>query len=122
LPTPEERARQNIDRMLAMAGWNVQDMGEFDLSATRGVAIREFPLKSGFADYMLFVDGHAAGVVEAKKEGTSLSGTHACALPGAAASQSAVSNPQPVLFPSVDTALVRASPTHDSSPVAVTKL
>jgi type I restriction enzyme R subunit len=74
LPTPEGRARQNIDRMLAMASWVVQDMEEFDLSAARGVAIREFPLESGVADYMLFVDRQAVGVIEAKKEGTTLGG------------------------------------------------
>ncbi len=45
-----------------------------DFTASRGVAIREFPLKAGFADYMLFVDRQAVGVVEAKKVGTSLSG------------------------------------------------
>src|SRR5690606_22269619 len=40
------------------------------------VAIREFPLKSGhgFADYLLYVDGQAAGVIEAKKQGVTLSG------------------------------------------------
>lgn len=72
--TPEQRARHGIDRMLASAGWSVQDMSAFDLSAGRGVAIREFSLASGFADYMLFVDGRAVGVVEAKKAGTPLSG------------------------------------------------
>ena len=42
----------------------------------RGVAIREFSLGHGFgeADYLLFVDGQAAGVIEAKKEGTALVG------------------------------------------------
>jgi type I restriction enzyme, R subunit len=34
-------------------------------------------LKAGFADYMLFVDRQAVGVVEAKKEGTPLSGVAA---------------------------------------------
>ncbi len=72
--TPEERARRNIDRMLQDAGWSVQDRDGFDLTASKGVAIREFALKAGFADYMLFVDGEALGVVEAKKEGTTLSG------------------------------------------------
>jgi type I restriction enzyme R subunit len=60
--------------MLAAAGWTVQGMDEFDLTAAQGVAIREFPLSTGFADYMLFVDCAAVGVVEAKKEGTTLSG------------------------------------------------
>jgi type I restriction enzyme S subunit len=47
-----------------------------NLSACRGVAIREFPLKSGygFADYLLYVDGAPAGVIEAKKEGETLTG------------------------------------------------
>jgi hypothetical protein len=41
-----------------------------------GVAIREFPLEAGhgFADYLLYVDGRAAGVIEAKKQGATLSG------------------------------------------------
>jgi type I site-specific restriction endonuclease len=41
-----------------------------------GIAIREFPMKPGFgeADYLLYVDGQALGVVEAKKEGSTLTG------------------------------------------------
>lgn len=72
--TPEQRARHNIDRMLELAGWSVQDKNDLNFKASRGVAVREFPLKAGFADYMLFVDRQAVGIVEAKKEGTSLSG------------------------------------------------
>ena len=74
--TPEARARVEIDRMLAAAGWAVQDASRANLSAARGVAIREFVLRSphGRADYLLFVDGAAAGVVEAKKEGQTLTG------------------------------------------------
>jgi type I restriction enzyme, R subunit len=60
--------------MLELAGWSVQDMKGLDFTASRGIAIREFPLKAGYADYMLFVDRQAVGVVEAKKAGTSLSG------------------------------------------------
>ena len=74
--TPEQLARHNIDRMLALAGWSVQDMKVLDFTASRGVALREFPLESGFADYMLFVDRQAVGIVEAKKEGTTLSQHH----------------------------------------------
>jgi type I restriction enzyme, R subunit len=51
---PEEYARQKIDGLLEQAGWKVQDYKQLDLSACLGVAIREFPLKSGFADYLLF--------------------------------------------------------------------
>lgn len=71
---PEEKARQQIDRQLAAAGWVVQDLRELNLGASPGVAIREFPLKSGEADYLLFMDRKAVGVVEAKPEGTTLSG------------------------------------------------
>ncbi len=73
---PEEAARKQIDAMLEAAGWAVQDVGTVDLTAARGVAIREFPLAHGygFADYLLYVDGKAAGVIEAKKEGTPLTG------------------------------------------------
>lgn len=73
---PEQRARRNIDRMLAAAGWIVQDRSDSNIEAGRGVAIREFPLKSGsgFADYLLYVDAAAAGVIEAKREGLALTG------------------------------------------------
>jgi type I restriction enzyme R subunit len=74
--TPEQLARRTIDDLLSAAGWQVQDRKQADIFAARGVAIREFPLKSGFgfADYMLYIDGAAAGVVEAKKEGITLTG------------------------------------------------
>jgi type I restriction enzyme R subunit len=72
--TPEQRARQRIDQLLHECGWLVQDGPEMDISAGLGVAVREFPLKSGFADYLLYVDGRAAGVIEAKPEGHTLTG------------------------------------------------
>jgi type I restriction enzyme R subunit len=54
----------------------VQDVSATNIHAGRGVAIREFPLVSGhgFADYLLYVDGKAAGVIEAKKVGATLTG------------------------------------------------
>ncbi len=72
--TPEQKARQKIDRMLEQSGWIVQDPAEMNISAGLGVAIREFPLKTGFADYMLYADGKAIGVIEAKREGHTLTG------------------------------------------------
>lgn len=45
-----------------------------NLSAGPGVAVREFPLQSGEADYLLYVDRQAIGVVEAKPVGHSLTG------------------------------------------------
>jgi hypothetical protein len=74
--TPEARARVEIDRMLAEARWSVQSAARVNLSEARGVAVREFALKSphGRVDYLLFVDGKAVGVLEAKKEGQPLTG------------------------------------------------
>ena len=71
---PEDSARKNIDRQLEAAGWRIQDRENLDLGASPGVAIREFSLKSGLADYALFVNRKLVGVVEAKPEGTTLSG------------------------------------------------
>ena len=73
--TPEQQARQEIDTALAGAGWVVQDRDEMNIAAGLGVAVREFRMAPGhgFADYMLFVDGRAAGVLEAKPVGYTLS-------------------------------------------------
>ena len=70
---PEERARVQIDEQLKAAGWTIQDFQDLDISYPY-IAIREFPLKRGHADYLLIVDGKAIGVVEAKPWGTTLSG------------------------------------------------
>ena len=74
--TPEQEARVNIDRLLEQAGWSVQNADSINLYASSGVAVREFPLKSGHgtADYLLYVNQKAAGVVEAKPEGSTLTG------------------------------------------------
>ncbi|MDE3017732.1 MAG: DEAD/DEAH box helicase family protein, partial [Nitrospirota bacterium] len=75
MPTPEDKARETIDAALEEAGWKVQDTRDANLGAGRGVALRNFPLGSfGFADYLLYVDGKAAGVIEAKREGATLTG------------------------------------------------
>ena len=71
---PEAEARLEIDQQLTAAGWLVQDRLAASIHAAPGVAIREFPLKGGPVDYMLYVDGAAAGAVEAKKEGWTLTG------------------------------------------------
>ncbi len=74
--TPEQKARVSIDTLLQQAGWHVCDMANANIHAARGVALREFPLNTsfGFADYLLYIDGKAAGVIEAKKEGSTLTG------------------------------------------------
>lgn len=70
---PEERARKGIDDLLEQAGWTVH-REDINVSASIGVAVREFPLPAGFADYMLFVNEEPVGVIEAKKVGQTLIG------------------------------------------------
>lgn len=74
--TPEAQARRLIDALLMQAGWYVCDVGQVDIHAHSGLAIREFPLSPGHgvADYLLYVNGKACGVIEAKKLGTTLKG------------------------------------------------
>ncbi|KAA0233123.1 MAG: DEAD/DEAH box helicase [Actinobacteria bacterium] len=71
---PEQRARLRIDAMLEAAGWVVQDYKAVNLYAGTGVAVRELVTSAGPADYVLFVNRQAVGVIEAKKKGTTLSG------------------------------------------------
>lgn len=70
----EARARVEIDRMLQAAGWAVQHKDSVNLGAALGVAVREFTMLEGHgrADYLLFVDRKAVGVVEAKPAGAVL--------------------------------------------------
>ncbi len=74
MPTPEELARQNIDALLKQCGWLIPRI-------TRNST---FPLveaspfaKSGSAkgrcDYLLLIDRKPVGIIEAKKEGITLS-------------------------------------------------
>lgn len=63
---PEQLARDQIDSHLAAAGWRVQNMKDLDWSAGQGIAVREYQTDSGPADYVLFVNQRAVGVIEAK--------------------------------------------------------
>ena len=65
---PEQSARDRIDAMLGECGWVVQDKKAMDFSAGLGVAVREYQTDIGPADYVLFVDKMAVGVIEAKRE------------------------------------------------------
>jgi hypothetical protein len=71
----EQRARVLIDRQLTEAGWVVQDRRELNLFAGQGVAVREVIMARGHgrADYLIYVDQKAVGVIEAKPAGTTLS-------------------------------------------------
>lgn len=71
--TPEEKARVLIDQMFSDAGWTVVSRDNYtpNLSAA---AIEEGILQGGKeADYLLFINGFAVGVLEAKKETTDVS-------------------------------------------------
>lgn len=100
---PEDKARENIDTMLSKAGWVLQDADALNLAAAEGIAVREFPLKKGHgsADYLLYVRKKVVGVVEAKKEGETLSGVeiqtekYSVGLPD---TLSAISRPLPFLY------------------------
>jgi type I restriction enzyme R subunit len=63
---PEQKSRDNIDRMLATAGWQVQSKKTLNFDAGPGIAVREYQTDVGPADYVLFVDKKAVGVIEAK--------------------------------------------------------
>jgi type I restriction enzyme, R subunit len=67
--TPEQKARDQIDALLVQSGWIIQNKDEINFAAGLGIAVREFQTDVGPADYILFVDRHPVGVIEAKKEG-----------------------------------------------------
>ena len=69
-----------IDAQLAACGWVVQDYKRAAVAAARGVAVREVPTDAGRADYVLFVDRQAVGVIEAKPVGTTLTGVESQTL------------------------------------------
>ena len=76
--TPEEKARQKIDRWFADAGWKVVNRDEYEPTCT-AVAIREGLLKGNLeADYFLFINGKAVGVLEAKREETDAFASKVC--------------------------------------------
>ena len=64
---PEEKARAIIDRMFEEAGWKVVDRDKYVPNMT-AVAIREgLMVGNREADYLLFLNGKAVGVLEAKR-------------------------------------------------------
>jgi len=65
---PEQAARDKVDQLLTVSGWVVQDKKAINFNAGPGVAIREYHTDIGPADYVLFLDKCAVGVIEAKRE------------------------------------------------------
>jgi type I restriction enzyme R subunit len=54
--TPKEKARREIDHQLGHYCWIVQHHADMNISAGPGVTVREFPLTTGEADYLLYAD------------------------------------------------------------------
>jgi type I restriction enzyme R subunit len=74
---PEDKARHDlINPALKVAGWEIQHFSSADPRSSKGVAVEYFRMGTGVgeADYVLFVNGKAVGIIEAKKEGESLTG------------------------------------------------
>ena len=105
---PEQSARDRIDAMLEEAGWKVQDKSKINFSAGPGIAVREYPTDTGPADYVLFVDQAACGVIEAKKEemGQNLTTVEDQTLDYATAKLKWVRNNEPLRFLYESTGLI----------------
>lgn len=65
---PEQIVRDNIDELLRQAGWKVQSLKKINLNDGIGQAVREYVTDVGPADYVLFVNKRAVGVIEVKRE------------------------------------------------------
>lgn len=97
---PEQKARDNIDALLRQAGWVIQSAKKIDLNAGLGQAVREYQTDIGPADYVLFVDKKAIGVIEAKRveEGQRLTAHEAQTENYAAATLKWIKNKEPLPF------------------------
>ena len=97
---PEQKARDNIDALLRQAGWVVQAARKIDLNAGVGQAVREYQTDVGPADYVLFVDKKAVGVIEAKRpeEGQRLTAHEPQTEAYAAAQLKWINNKEPLPF------------------------
>lgn len=103
--TPEEKARIKIDQWFADAGWKVINRDDYEPTCT-AVAIREGLLKGNLeADYFLFINGKAVGVLEAKREETDAFASKVCEQPALYAKSvpniyQTYQNPLPFIFTS----------------------
>ena len=117
--TPEQQARAAIDTKLEQAGWRVQSMGKTDFGAGVGIAVREYPTDVGPADYVLFIDRRAVGVIEAKREewGHRITDVENQSGAYAAATLKWVNNSEPLPFVYESTGVVtRFTNRHDPVP------
>jgi type I site-specific restriction endonuclease len=117
--TPEAKARQRIEQRLIDTGWVIQDFKDIDLSAARGVAVREYPTDTGPADYVIFIDREPVGIIEAKRDqaGEHLTAVEEQTLRYAAATLKWCGNTAllPFLFESTG-AITRFTDTRDPAP------
>ena len=115
---PEQVAPDQIDKRLLAAGWVVQDKVSLNPSAASGVAVREYPTDTGPADYVLFVDGRAVGVVEAKPDslGERLTTVEEQSSGYATAKLKWVAGAEPLPFIYESTAVVTRFPTAEIRP------
>ncbi|MCQ2976259.1 MAG: DEAD/DEAH box helicase family protein [Bacteroidales bacterium] len=65
---PEEKARKIIDKQLESAGWHVVDRNHISSNDNAYAVTEQLLNKNKEADYMLFLESRAIGVVEAKRE------------------------------------------------------
>ncbi len=65
--SPEQLARDEIDRQLIACGWIIQKRDHINFNAGLGIAVTEYITDVGPADYVLFVDKKPVGVIEAKR-------------------------------------------------------
>ena len=72
---PELKARHElINPLLDKAGWKIQNYKVANPHSSKGVAVEYFQIGKDQADYILFVNRQAVGVIEAKKPGETLTG------------------------------------------------
>ncbi|MYF36789.1 MAG: DEAD/DEAH box helicase [Synechococcus sp. SB0678_bin_12] len=98
--TPEQAARDRIDERLRASGWHVQGKDAIDLNTGLGIAVGEYRTDIGPADYVLFADRQAVGIVEAKPDswGVRLTSVEEQSEGYANAKLKWVSNPEPLPF------------------------
>lgn len=66
--TPEQVARDDSDKRLRGAGRRVWNKDAIDFTAGLGIAVREHQTDIGTADYVLFIDKQAVGIIEAEPD------------------------------------------------------
>lgn len=117
--TPEQRARDLIDQKLISSGWIVQDKKRINFSAGLGVAVREYQTAVGPADYVLFIEGKAVGIIEAKPDdwGQNITVVEEQSAGYASSTLKYVNNTQPLRFTYESTGVItRFTDGHDPKP------